>query len=1076
MIAEPLESDPLGAAVDEFVEQYRRGQRPSIDEFAGMHPAIADELREMLATVVLIEEAKQTGQRATEAWAEVDTAAVTKTLEKVGDYRILRKLGRGGMGIVYEAEQVSLGRRVALKVLPAVAALDAKRLQRFHREARAAARLHHTNIVPVFEVGEAEGIHYFTMQYLPGHGLDKVIAELGRLREPDGGLAGADTRRALGELSVTDVALSLLADPSSKGPANTAATVESHAAAEGHQEVSAVASDPPRTPARSRHYWHNVARMGLQVAEALGYAHGQGMIHRDVKPSNLLLDVHGTVWLTDFGVAKQDGQEDLTESGDVVGTLRYMAPEATRGNADVRSDVYSLGLTLFELVGLVPARSGSNREWLFQQVRQGAVPVLRKFCPQAPPDLETIIQKAVAPEPERRYQTADEMAADLGRFMHDEPIHARRVTVVERLARWCRRNPAISVTAGSAVLAIAATVLAAFLFINAAKNRAELLAEAKGRLADENAALAQREKDSRQQLQSALAGEATQRRLAEARMVETEKAKDEQDRAARDARAVSDFLVVDMLGAVSPERNHGRQVTVREMLDRATRRVGSSFSQQPETEGAVREAIGRAYHSLGVYGEAHKQLVAALDLRRRTLGVDHLSTLKTEINLAATLFCEGKYAEGQKLQEKTLETLRHKFSPNHPQALESLGNLAVNLHAQGKYPQAQKLLEEVLDKKARILGPEHESTLATMSNLAVNLDAQEKFREGEELHRTALRVSLRHNGEQHPSTLVTMNNLAVNLGRQKRLAEAEKLLQKILVVQRRVLGPEHPETLGTINNLAVNLGEQGKRAEGKALLEELAAAFQRLLGPEHPSTITTRNNLAMNLLAEGRNAEVEKSLSETADISARSLGPEHPTTLHIMENLAQCLVNQGKWAEAEIILSKALTAHQHLEGPEHQSTLADMGGLARIKARRGKFTEAEKLFGSLLEIQRRRLGPEHTGTLITMNQLAGMHLLQKHYDEAQKGFAELLAIIQHTRGRENVDALHVMYNLGGVLASEGKVAEARQIFEDVATIQRNVLGPKHAETLAVEEILAGLRQGRTDHLSPRQGRPWLGEP
>ena len=647
MTGEPLESDPLGMAVDAFVERYRRGQRPSIEEFAAVHPAIAGELRDMLATVVLIEEAKQTGQKAT-VWAEVDTVAVTKTLEKVGDYRILRELGRGGMGIVYEAEQVSLGRRVALKVLPAGAALDAT------SPPTVPSRGPRRRTTPPYQHrprlrgrrGRGDPLLHDAIPARPWTGQSHRRAEPvaagggcpSRRRHPAS--IGRVLRDGRGDVPVgRPIVEGSLRRCGGGKPRVCRGPPRSHG---GPLRSSSQAGAEPALLAQR-------GAMGLQVAEALDYAHGQGMIHRDVKPSNLLLDVHGTVWLTDFGVAKQEEQEDLTESGDVVGTLRYMAPEAIRGQADAGSDLFSLGLTLYELIGLVPARSGSNREWLFQQVRQGTVPAL-PILPEAPPDLETIIQKAAAPEPQRRYQTAGEMAADLGRS--DTRRADPRPASDDRRAAGAvvPAHPAVSVTAGSAALAVAATVLAAFLFINAAKNRAELLAEAKGQLADKNAALAQREKQSRQQLQSALTGEATQRRLAEARTLETEKAKDEQDRAAREARAVSDFLVVDMLGAVSPERNHGRQVTVREMLDRAARRVGTSFSQQPETEAAVREAIGRAYHSLGVYHEAHEQLAAALHLQRRTLGPDHLSTFKTEINLAATLYCEGKYSEGQKLQ------------------------------------------------------------------------------------------------------------------------------------------------------------------------------------------------------------------------------------------------------------------------------------------------------------------------------------------------------------------------------------------------------------------------------------------
>jgi serine/threonine protein kinase len=1057
-------NDRLGEIVDAFVERYRQGERPSIEDYARMYPEIAAELREVLGITVLIEEAKATDQHATTGWTDTDTATVTRGLEGLGDYRILRELGRGGMGIVYEAEQLSLGRRVALKVLPAAATLNAKNLKRFQAEARAVAGLHHTNIVPVYEIGVANGIHYFTMQYLPGHGLDKVVSELSRLRDSEIASPGAETQRALGQFSLTDVVVSLFSDqthaeiPESRGREPEALIPQRRLAPStaGHEHRSMLE--------QNWHYWHNVARIGLQIAEALDYAHRQGMVHRDVKPSNLLLDVHGMVWLTDFGLAKQDQQENLTQSGDLLGTLRYIAPEAFAGRFDARSDVYALGLTLYELVALVPARNASSREGLLEQIKRGDALPLCKSCPWVPLDLETIIHKAIAAQPERRYQTAGDMAADLRRFLNDQPIHARRVTTLERMERWCRRNPAISITAATAALAIVVTMLTALLLVNAARDRAELLAEARGRLAQDNAALAGREREARQRLQSALTGEAAERKRAETNMRQAEQARDGQEKAAREARAVSDFLVVDMLAAARPECNHGRQITVREMLDRAASRVGASFAQQPETEAGVRVAIGRAYYSLGLYSEAGQHLGTALELQRRLLGAEHLTTLKTQINLAAALYGKGKFAEVAQLEEKTLASLRRNFGPEQPEALEALGNLGANLHAQGKYPEAQKLFEEVLQKKTRVLGAENESTLATMSNLAVNLADQGKLAAAETLNKNVLVIYLRKYGAQSPSTLIAMNNLAVNLEKQGRHKEAERLYRQVLAAQRRLLGPEHPETLATINNLAVNLAAQGKPVDAAGLLQETAAALSRLLGQGHPSTITVVNNLAMRLMDQGKAAEVEKLLSRTAEIASQSLGAEHPTTVQILENLAQCLVNLGKLNEAEAALRKVLANRRQVLGPEHEKTLNATLELAAVMARLARYAEAQELYEEVLEIQRRTLGPEHASTLITMNKLAGMRLLQEHYADAQKGFSDLLEIVVRLKGRDNADALHVMYNLGFALAKDGKIAEARGVFEQASAIQHRVLGPKHPETLAIDQVLAGLREGRTDFM------------
>jgi WD40 repeat protein/tetratricopeptide (TPR) repeat protein len=292
-----------------------------------------------------------------------------------GEFRIVREIGRGGMGLVCEAFQDSLNRHVALKFLP-----EHGNLSRFRREAQAAGRLHHTNIVPVFGVGEHLGRHFYVMQYIAGRGLDAVLKERAA--------AAAGTGRS-----------------------------------------------------RARPDAREAARIGAQVAGALAYAHGQGVIHRDIKPSNLLLDDQGAVWITDFGLAKVADQQDLTRTGDFLGTLRYMPPEAFEGRYDARGDIYALGLTLYELVALRPAYDESDRARLIRLVTAGAPPRLRDLDRAVPRDLETMIHKAIERDPSHRYQTATALAEDLGRFIEDRPIRARRIGEAERFARWCRRNP-----------------------------------------------------------------------------------------------------------------------------------------------------------------------------------------------------------------------------------------------------------------------------------------------------------------------------------------------------------------------------------------------------------------------------------------------------------------------------------------------------------------------------------------------------------------------------------------------------------------------------------------------------------
>ncbi|MCI0455490.1 MAG: serine/threonine protein kinase [Gemmataceae bacterium] len=412
--------DPIGQLAEEFVARYRKGERPALAEYISRCPEQAERIRQLFPMLVLMEgAAPDSAPDATRDPSGGNGGAVPPKLERVGGYRILREIGRS-MAVVYEAEQVALGRHVALKVLPLHAAQNPRMLERFQREARAAARLHHTNIVPVHEVGQDGEVCYYTMQYIAGQPLDQVIDELRQLR-------GQGTARPRDG----SVAHSLLS-----GPAGAPAALASSVSLPGQTDPSSVQSN-------REHYFRSVARVGVQVAQALAYAHQEGVIHRDIKPSNLLLDLEGRVWVADFGLAKTAG-EGLTQTGEFVGTLRYMAPERFRGEADARSDVYSLGLTLYELLTLKPAFEAPDQARLIQQVLHDEPAPLRQVDPSIPRDLATIVEKASHKEAARRYQGAAALADDLQRFLDDRPIRARRTSVAERCWRWCKRNPAVA--------------------------------------------------------------------------------------------------------------------------------------------------------------------------------------------------------------------------------------------------------------------------------------------------------------------------------------------------------------------------------------------------------------------------------------------------------------------------------------------------------------------------------------------------------------------------------------------------------------------------------------------------------
>lgn len=500
------ERNSLEVLAEEFIERYRRGERPPVSEYSERYPELAEEIVDLFPAMLMMENLKP---------ADEDESAspgmVAPPFEQIGDYRIIREVGRGGMGVVYEAEQVSLGRHVALKVLSKELHSNPKQRKRFEREAKTAARLHHTNIVPVFGVGSENDHSYYVMQFIQGLSLDSVLAELKTMRLT-GSASGID--RTTGQLehrkyvreesgrsdaSAAEIARLLLTGEfrparvtdqsfessrveedgaSSETSAATRTRIAGHSSAtsrlsdllgQSNSSVALPGSTATGTVKVSKRptYWESIAQIGVQVGRALEYAHAQGVLHRDIKPANLVLDVKGTVWVTDFGLARLENERDLTQTGDVLGTLRYMAPETFKGHTDARSEIYSLGLTLYELLAFRPAFDQRHRNALLDQVMNSSVVPLSQANPEVPADLQMIVQKSIERDPADRYSTVAALADDLQRFINDEPIQARRVSKRERLIRWSRHNKGLSASLAAVALlvlfiAVGSTISAAY--------------------------------------------------------------------------------------------------------------------------------------------------------------------------------------------------------------------------------------------------------------------------------------------------------------------------------------------------------------------------------------------------------------------------------------------------------------------------------------------------------------------------------------------------------------------------------------------------------------------------------------
>ena len=405
---------------------------------------------------------------------------------QLGDYRILREVGRGGMGVVYEAEQVSLGRHVALKVLPFAAAIDPKQRQRFQIEAQAAAQLQHPHIVPIFNVGCDHGVHYYAMQFVEGRSLAAILHELRHGNECSRGDSGPTGVKTVEQTNAGPVsAAGVCAAVSSRG-SQEGSTPEPHGYTFSSPDTisafspSPSAGNPSLVPTavgpmhQDRAFCRNVARLGVEAADALDHAHGLGILHRDIKPANLLIDPHGALWITDFGLARFPSDLSVTRTGDMVGTLRYMSPEqalARRGVVDQRTDIYSLGVTLYELLTLRAAFDGRDHQELLRQIALEEPAPPRRLNAAVPRDLETIVLKAMAKDPASRYATAQEMAGDLRRFLGDRPIQARRPGPLERTLRWSiRHRDLVASTAG--IIALALIISTAAIWAQAQKTEA----------------------------------------------------------------------------------------------------------------------------------------------------------------------------------------------------------------------------------------------------------------------------------------------------------------------------------------------------------------------------------------------------------------------------------------------------------------------------------------------------------------------------------------------------------------------------------------------------------------------------
>jgi tetratricopeptide (TPR) repeat protein len=613
--------------------------------------------------------------------------------DRIGHYQIIRLVGEGGMGLVYEAEQFQPRRTVALKVIKTAFA-SPEMLRRFEQESQTLGRLQHPGIAQIYEAGMAESGStlqpYFAMEFIRGESL---------LR---------------------------------------------------HAESQQLNS-------RER------LELMIKVCDAVQHAHQRGVIHRDLKPGNIMVDDTRQPKILDFGVARATDPEaraaGRTSLGELVGTLLYMSPEQALADpleVDVRTDVYALGVILFELLaGRPPYALGRELHAAVLAIREADPARLGSIDRGYSGDIEIIVAKALEKDKARRYASAADLAADIHRFLNDEPIVARPPSVAYQAQKFARRHRAL-VTATAAIFA----VLLAGIFVS--------MSEAGRARRAEQAAL--RERDRSVSAERVAATERNRAVGAEAQAVQDRnRAVTEKQRAdteAATAKAINDFLENDVLAQASarvqarPDTRPQPDLTVRTALDRAARGIAGKFDREPLVEASVRQTIGKTYRDLGLYLEAQDQMERALDLRRRFLGDQSPDTLTTMDELAEVYHGQGKRTQVEPLYRGILKARRHILGAEHTDTLGSAANLAVLLMDQGKYGEAEALMIQTLEIQRRVAGEADRNTLSMVMNLGQLYSKTARYAQAEPLYTKSLEIRRRVLGAEHPDTLIGMNNLA----------------------------------------------------------------------------------------------------------------------------------------------------------------------------------------------------------------------------------------------------------------------------------------------------------------------------
>ncbi len=813
------QQERLTEVLDEYLRQLEAGKQQDRSELIAANPDLSHALREYLSKLDELN------------WFVSGDAQPPDVVGKqLGDYRLIRELGRGGMGIVYLAQQISLDRQVAVKLLPFASLLEPKYIERFKNEARAAAQLEHPNIVPVYSVGHDQGIHYYAMRYIAGQSLDQLIADARQAHDATDGTGESGASHAPGKHTVTSTKL--------------AAVLEQFA----------------------------------EVAEALHCAHEYGVVHRDIKPSNLLCDERQKLWLADFGLARFQSNRPLTRTGEMIGTLRYMSPEQAAGQAeliDLRTDIYSLGATLYELLTLRPAVVGPEGPGLMNIIERDAPVRIRKLCPEIPRDVQTLVEKAMSKHREDRYASAQLFAADLRRASRGYPILANPISPMMLALRWSEKHRRLLAVALSiATLATCGLLVSVILISNEKQETEKSLAVAKLRYADARTAV----EDLGNLVADELAGfpgaESVRLRVLKKTLDYYQRFSEQE---ANDPILKADLaLTYSRIGKWTEElesteaavEHYRHAQLIYEQLDPEPFRPTDIRRQQAENLNA----LGLALTKLGQNSQAEQAYRAALEIHSESPSSEVTQQADlgiTRNNYGLFLQRAGRTEQAASTISEAIALLEHAIAadPSDSRATRALGAAYNNLgsvQSQSDPQAAAQSFNRALDIQLPMTqnsGHRLRASLdlvASYNNLGSALYQVQDWTGAEQAHRKAIVISrqlaaIAPRVELYRQDLaISLNNVGLALREQGQLREAEGAFRESIELQQALFDsdahkPALASNLGSVwGNLALILQAQMDLDESnKAFLE--AIKLQRLAYEAESSNTRFRENLGKSL-------------------------------------------------------------------------------------------------------------------------------------------------------------------------------------------------------------------------------------